>query len=382
MIAHRCHTSSYTRRKLYSLFVCLGLFLPIYGQPDAGHMDDGELETGGGAALTEVSRVKVYWENDGAFHDPFDGYDRHYTNGFAMVFDHRPAWAEQLLDVAPLSGMFDRRHGHVRAGAGYVLGQQIFTPENLTATAPIPTDRPYAGYLYGGAFWQRQGDWNRREDVSVLDHFEINLGLVGEESLGEDIQTWVHEHFQGEDPRGWDNQLETEVTAQLFFRRKWRIDLGGFDAPLVGPVDMQVIPQAGIALGTVHRHLDAAATFRVGQNLPDDFGPGRINDLQSATGDPLALQGWSWYLFGRAGGRVVEHDLFLDGSNYDTSLSVPKNALVGEVQGGFAVAYQPNAHHRFDLSWGLTYHTDTFDAPGATGTNSYGTLVLAWAFAY
>ena len=327
--------------------------------------------------------VKVYWENDGAFHDPFDSYDRHYTNGFAIVLEHQPPWAEGLADIMPFSDRFERRHGKAKTGAGYQLTQLIFTPNNLSATAPITTDQSYGGILYGGVFWQRQGQYERRDDLAVLDHFEFNLGIVGEDSLAEDIQDWVHDNFEGVDPLGWDNQLANEVTAQLHVRRKWRKDLNPIESALLGDLEMQVIPQAGFALGTVYRYGEAAVTFRIGQGLPDDFGPGRINDLQSVTGDPSSENGWSWYVFGRLGGRAVQHDLFLDGSDFETSIvSVDSEPLVGEVQAGLAITYRSDSRNRFDLSWGITYSTDTFDAPGATGTDSYGTFVLSWTRAF
>jgi len=326
--------------------------------------------------------VKIYWENDGSFHDPFDGYDRHYTNGFAVVLEHQPQWAKDALEVMPFSERFSHRHGNVRTGAGYVLSQMIFTPANLPASAPITTDQPYAGYLYGGVFWEREGQYRHRQDISVLDHFEINVGVVGENALGEDIQEWVHSNFSGVYPFGWDNQLSNEVTAQFYYRRKWRIDMGQVESSLLGDLDMQLIPQAGVALGTVYRYAESAVTFRIGQRLPDDFGPGRINDLQSTTGDAYKNNDWSWYVYTRLGGRVVEHDLFLDGSNYDSSLSVDREPLVGEVQGGFALSYRPNYNNRFDLTWGLTVMTDSFDAPGDRGTDSYGTIVLAWVMTF
>lgn len=323
--------------------------------------------------------IKVYWENDGAFHDPFDSYDRHYTNGFTIVLEHQPRWAADLARHMPLSERFEQRHGKAQTGAGYVLGQLIHTPANLTATTPIPTDQPYGGYLYGGAFWQRQGQYHRREGVSVLDHFELNIGIVGDDSLGEDIQDWVHTNFEGLDPLGWDNQLANELTGQLYFRRKWRKDMGTIESAVLGDLEMQLIPQAGLALGTVYRYGEAAATFRIGQKLPDDFGPGRINDLQSVTGDAYQHNGWSWYVYGRVGGRAVQHDMFLDGSDFETSIvSVDSEPWVGEVQAGYAISYRLNMNHRFDLTWGLTFLTDTFDAPGARGTDSYGTFVLSW----
>ena len=323
--------------------------------------------------------ARVYWENDGFIMDPFNSSDRHYTNGFAIVLEHQPDWADDLAPYMPFAETFEQSHGKPRTGAGYVLSQLIFTPANLSATAPIPTDQPYAGYLYTGVFWNRQADDDGPGTDSVLDHFEINVGVVGENSLSEDIQKWVHSTFEGVYPNGWDNQLANEVTGQFYYRRKWRIDLGSVDSSWLGDLDMQLIPQAGFALGTVYRYAEAAATFRIGYQLPDDFGPGRINDLQSTSGDPYRYDGWSWYVFARAGGRLVEHDMFLDGSNYDDpSMSVKRNVAVGEVQGGFTLSYRPNQNNRFDFTWGLTFHTDTFDAPGASGTDSYGTFVISW----
>ena len=355
---------------LITLFACLLLLGLVSQAQPAPSTDD---------AAPRPGSVKIYSENDGAFHDPFDSYDRHYTNGFAIVLEHQPQWAKDLADAMPFAERFERRHGKANTGAGYQLAQLIFTPANLSATGPITTDQSYGGYLYGGVFWQRQGQHERREDLAVFDHFEANIGVVGEDSLAEDIQDWVHTNFTGVDPVGWDNQLANEVTGQLYARRKWRKDLGTMESALLGDLEMQVIPQVGVALGTVHRYGEAAVTFRIGQQLPDDFGPGRINDLQSVTGDPYKHTGWSWYVYGRAGGRAVQHDMFLDGSDFETSaVSVDSNPLVGEVQGGFALSYRPNMNHRFDLTWGLTFMTDTFDAPGASGTESYGTVVLSW----
>ena len=293
--------------------------------------------------------------------------------------EHQPGWADDALNWMPLSERFEHRHGEAKTGAGYVLGQLIHTPANLSATGPIATDQPYGGYLYGGAFWQRQGQYERRSDIAVLDHIEFNLGIVGDDSLAEDIQDRVHNNFTGIDPQGWDNQLANEITGQLYLRRKWRKDMGSIESALLGDLQMQAIPQVGFALGTVYRYGEAAVTFRIGQKLPDDFGPGRINDLQSVTGDAYKHNGWSWYVYGRIGGRAVQHDMFLDGSDFETSIvSVDSEPLVGEVQAGYAISYRPNANHRFDLTWGLTFLTDTFDAPGATGTESYGTFVLSW----
>ncbi|MFI4860908.1 MAG: lipid A deacylase LpxR family protein [Phycisphaerales bacterium JB063] len=337
------------------------------------------------AALPDLApapmTLRVYWENDGAFADPTDSYDRGYTNGFAITLDHQPEWAKQIAPAMPFAEMFDDAHTDTQTAAGYVLGQLIFTPRSIDTTAPIPGDRPFAGYLYGGVFWQRQADFHGRDDAAVFDHFELNLGVVGDSSLAEDVQKYVHDVFQGRRPRGWDNQLKDEFAYQFYYRRKWRFDTGEFSLPLLGDLETQVIPQAGLALGSVYRSAELGVTGRVGFRLPDDFGAGRINDLTSAAGQYAGQQGWSWYVWGRVGGRYVEHDTFLDGSNTrNPSPSIDKNPFVGEAQVGLAISYH-DGPYTLNFTWGLTFQTDDFDAPAGSNaddpTTSYGTMTLS-----
>lgn len=329
--------------------------------------------------------LRIYWENDGAQPDPFDGYDRGYTNGIALTLDHQPAWADDLAEHMPFAQAFTEAHGPAQTAAGYVLGQQIFTPRNIETRAPIPGDRPYAGYLYGGVYWQRQAAYRGRDDAAVFDHFELNLGVVGDSSLAEDVQDYVHETFNSRIPRGWDNQLKDEFAYQFYYRRKWRFDSGEFSLPLLGDLETQIIPHVGIALGSVHRYAEAGLTARVGFHLPDDFGSGRINDLKSATAsddDPGALpQGWAWYAWGRVGARYVEHNTFLDGSNTrNPSPSIDKEPFLLEAQIGLALSYH-DGPYSVDLTWGVTFVSNQMDPPTGSnadeGTTSYGTVTLS-----
>ena len=186
----------------------------------------------------------------------------------------------------PFARAFESAHGQPRTAAGYVIGQQFFTPRSISTVAAIPGDQPYAGYLYGGIYWQRQAPLSLDNNThQVFDHFEINLGVVGNSSLAQDIQTVIHDQFNSQPPNGWDNQLKDELTYHLYYRRKWRFDTGSFDLPLLGDLETQIIPHAGFALGNVHRNADVGITARIGFNLPDDFGAGRINDLRAATGN-------------------------------------------------------------------------------------------------
>jgi len=293
-----------------------------------------------------------------------------------------------LFETMPFSQAFaapkEDKDDTRQAAAGFVLGQLMFTPRSLGTAAPIPTDQPYAGYLYGGAYFQRQGEHRDWENTEVFDHFQLDMGVVGQSALAADIQTWVHANVAGDGPKGWDNQLEDEFAIQFYYKRKWRHDIDISQLPLIGGLEAQMIPQVGLALGSVYRHGEAAVTGRIGHNLPDDFGPGRINDLQSATGSSgfnqnnLSEGDWAWYTWLRLGGRAVEWNTFLDGSNTrNPSPHVESETFVGELQVGAAISYDTGPYS-FSFSWGVTFLTDEFDAAGDEGTDSYGTWNLSF----
>ena len=80
--------------------------------------------------------------------------------------------------------------------AVFSLGQSIFTPEDLAATALLRDERPYAGWLYGGVGFVSVSD-------ERLDNIELNVGMVGGASFAEDVQKTWHKWFDFQRPNGW-----------------------------------------------------------------------------------------------------------------------------------------------------------------------------------
>lgn len=302
--------------------------------------------------------VTAYWENDGGILKRYHVEDKHYTNGLAVTVAGTPELADDIAPLIPLGGAMDR------TALGFVAGQLMFTPEDISNPDLIPGDRPYAGYLYGGVYWQRAGD-------TTLDHVELNLGVIGPLSQAENLQEAVHESLSGVDPRGWRHQLDNEAQAQVFIRRKWRFNLAPID---IGGtrIEAQIIPQAGAAVGTVYRHLEAAGTLRVGWKLPDDFGPGRISDLPSAVGQPRP--GWFGYGFVRAGGRAVAHNALLSGTNFQGSHGVDEEPLVGDLGAGVSLGYRGD-RWAGEIGYSLFVIGEEFD--GQDGSDEYASLKVS-----
>jgi lipid A 3-O-deacylase len=298
-----------------------------------------------------------YWENDGGPIKRNNITDRHYTNGFGFTFTHNPAWVDRLNERV---GGGDTMPS---TAAGYIVSQLMFTPEDLDAAELLEDERPYAGYLFAGIYLQRASD-------TTLDHLQLDLGVVGPVSQADSLQKRVHRMIDEVRPRGWGNQLGNEPTAQLWYRRKWRFDL--VDPAQDTAWRLQAIPHAGVALGTVHRHLEGFATVRLGMNLPDDFGPGRLADPTAATGQQQ--RGWFWYAFARAGGRLVEHNIFLDGNNFRDSHSVEKRPVVGEASVGAVVGYRGD---RWATQMNYSQTALSREFRGQDGSDAYASLGIS-----
>ena len=334
---------------------------PVALPTEAELSDDGFNPDRLGPSLT------IFYENDGSFIRPASNSDRHYTSGQGLtVAWHRDA-ADGLADSLGLE--------HDGTAAGLSLVQQMFTPRNIGIPDPPLTDRPYAGYLYLGGYLQRQYR-------NQFDHVELDIGIVGPSSGAEFNQEWIHDLLHQIDP-DWSTQLGDELAVNLSYRHKWRIDLSERDEPygVAGgnrEYAWQLLPEVGVDVGTVYRRAHAGATLRFGFNLPDDFGPGRLIEPGSATGQPI--RGLSTYGYVKAVGRYVEWNTFIEGSySRNPSRAVSLQPWLGEFSAGFGVDWQYN-NWVCNVTYGQTFRTREFETQGTDDAFGHVAIRLQYAF--
>lgn len=267
--------------------------------------------------------------------------DRHYSNGLRVDWLPTPGAVgdanalERLARDLPLVDTPDSI-GRI----GWSLGQSIFTPQDKTISAPQPHDRPYAGWLYAGLTLLKSTPPPApgTSGLNELDTLELNLGVVGPDAFGKQVQRGFHNAvFGSEDPKGWANQLKNEPGLLLAYDHKWR-ELWQADFGYVGA---DLTPNAGVELGNVRTDASVGLTVRLGQDLPADYGPPRI--LPGLAGSDFFLSDadtsnhFGWYLFAGVTGRAVARDIFLDGNSFTTSAHVTKLPFVADFQAGLAM---------------------------------------------
>ena len=296
------------------------------------------------ACAQEQGVLDLVWEND-TFAQIFGPYtDKHYTDGAYISFLSRDneiamgntnfLWSETLMSRLWNAGMTAER-----TKWGVIVGQDMYTPTILAtgpswygvgygpnATSVQLNDRPYAGWLYIGAQFQRRGRWGQ---YATKDDLSLKLGVVGPYALGDEAQTWFHSFFSGAiKPEGWGNQLKNEPGLLLHAQRNVLFTTRN-DQTCWG---LDFIPGAGFNLGNVSTRAMLTSEVRFGYALPRDFAiPGLAKQ------DPEADAKFSFYGFAEADGWLVAHDIFLDGNTYQSSHCVDKNPAVAELKLGLGL---------------------------------------------
>tara|TARA_R110002124_G_scaffold41367_1_gene128270 strand:+ start:13126 stop:14160 length:1035 start_codon:yes stop_codon:yes gene_type:complete len=317
------------------------------------------------------STINLYLEND-----LFGETDQHYTNGirFSCVSqdlssylkdpdlpdwvreaNHRLRFFHSLKDAETL-----QRNLVISAG------QLIFTPGEKDISTLIEDDRPYAGYLYLGFAYHTR-------DQEQLDTLELNVGMVGPASLAEEAQDLIHDIRDIDKFQGWDHQLENELGLQLVYEHKRRYKLAK-QWP-----NQDAIVHAGGSLGNVATYLNFGAEYRIGWQLPEDFGtaalrPGGDNSAPGR-GDRrrCRLPICGLHAFISFDTRLVARDIFLDGNTFEDSHRVDRRPVVGDAAVGFSFLLSG-----WKVSYAKVFRTREFEEQ--RNTHQYGSLSITYSW--
>jgi hypothetical protein len=278
--------------------------------------------------------------------------DKHYTQGLHLTLlwpDDEVPWLLRPLSWIPDLGMT----GAIRKYGGQI-GQEIYTPVNTSQRQLQRDDRPYAGWLYLGLIREQRGLTAGR--LPTLDRFQVDLGVIGPDSLAGDAQMWFHDLINEQAPRGWRFQLNNEPGIALRFNRRWLLWDTGTDAG----VRAQLIPDLGANLGNVDTSARLGALMRVGYNIPDEFGP-RIEPA------------WGGYIFGGVAGHAVLRNEFLDGNLISHSHSVSKEPAFLDLKFGVALQLR-----RVEIAYTYNYRSREFRLQDKH--DAYGSVDFTYRF--
>jgi hypothetical protein len=279
----------------------------------------------------------IFFEND-----VVNDTDKDYTHGTRLQyeFDQAPKFIDSWLPNT--ENIFS-----------IALSQYIYTPYDITTTDFIADSRPYAGWLYISPILNVIND-------NVMDTFQIDLGITGEASLAEDTQKEIHKLLDSRDPQGWDNQIEEEFGVNLIYNRKHKFKFSNW---------FDLIPTYGGSIGNIHTYAGAGSLFRVGYNLPDDFGLSRIEPTTRQDND------FYIYLMFDLYGRYVVHDIFLEDSLFKNNnhIKIEKEDMVGEFTSGIVAG-------NGDYELGFLYTQRSKEYEEQDDRQEFGSIIFSFRF--
>jgi len=303
------------------------------------------------------SRADLTFENDADVRT-----DRGYTEGAQLsMLMHREDVNDSWFQI-PLMAKYQRNHF-----VSFSIAQQMFTPEDLNATEPVPGDRPYAGWLYAQVGLHQSTCEN-------LDSLSLKLGIVGQHAYMENVQKFIHWLIGSPEPKGWENQIGSKVGIQLDYQHKWR-----YLPPDLWVFESDFIPYVSGELGNISIKASVGASWRVGYNIPHDFGDSPIDEYGD-NGVPTSVRvkyahksKWSYYFNFGVGGSYVLYDIFLDGRTLNGDEFVHKYSTRAFGNYGASLRYG-----NFALSYIRTHYTPEYTTQEEP--SSFGSLLFVYRF--
>lgn len=241
--------------------------------------------------------------------------DRFYTQGLQLSSEVLPgAWD------APRPGV------GVAVARRWVLGQNMYTPSDISVDTLILRDRPYGGWLYLGREW-RAGDVARSHLVRV------HVGVLGPHAFAGEIQTAFHRLVGVRRPRGWDLQLADRLAANVF----WRNDRTLTERAL-GRYPARLLVSGGAAAGNVFDHVESGLTLTYGSLrnplwVVEPNPPSLVGESPAARA-PLGVRA---AMILRADARYVLYNAFLDSAPPAGALEISRLPWVLDLEAGAQV---------------------------------------------
>ena len=288
--------------------------------------------------------------------------DRAYTEGakiYALI--HRDDMNDTWFKI-PFTDSYQREHF-----ISFTLGQQMFSPDDLSASEPVIGQQAYAGWLYFQTGLHQSSEHH-------LDTLSLKLGILGQHAYMEQVQQFIHWLIGSPKPEGWGNQLGSKPGVQLDYLHKWRYELDDFWG-----MESDLIPYVSGEFGNVAIEGSGGTQLRMGYNLPKDYGDSPIDEygnsgiLASKTVSYRHSSHWSYYLNFGAGASAVLYDYFLDGTTLNGVQFVEK--YYGRAFASYGATLRYKA---FALNYIRTHYTPLYTTQN--GHTNYGSLQFVYKF--
>ena len=254
------------------------------------------------------------------------GTDRYYTNGLQMEYSYpqkeRKFFGSTLL-LRPWNDSVNLAH--------WKITQLMFTPDDISETEILYKNRPYAGALF-----VTRGFTTFSHALNLSLHSEIDIGLIGPVSFAKNVQTWVHGVIRYNKPKGWDNQIKTDIVLnynidldkQVINGKNFQgnLKLASRAGTLFNDLSIGFGLKAGKLYSCLHGYQDDCMIFKKNKSANSEVYFFSRGQLKFVLGNSL-LQGGFIHSFKNGGNdfyHIDEEDMKRIVSVYETGVVINK----------------------------------------------------------
>lgn len=274
--------------------------------------------------------------------------DRYYTNG--LYINYRFVSAKQSRTVE-------------KSIWSLGLAHQMFTPYKATVNYLSQHDRPFAAYLYANINRQL---FYRNQSLLKLG---IDLGWIGENALGSELQESIHLLYPFKKSTGWKYQIADAVGVNI-------------KATYLHPIKIKAKYHdfywlSKVKVGTIYTTVSSGCYGRIGlktlQPITNSIAQG--SDLNRTSFTTYSKQ--ELFLYFQSQLNYQFYDATIEGSFLNNKSPVIYTVMpwVWTVEMGIRFTIK-----RFNLGYSICFHTKKLKNKVVKPNNFYGRLQLHYSF--
>ncbi|MCE3277852.1 MAG: hypothetical protein K0S44_43 [Bacteroidetes bacterium] len=177
--------------------------------------------------------------------DFFSATDRYYTQGVRLELILKP------LKYNPLSYLLLKFNKGGKNYYGLAFERDGFTPRSIRVDSLYVGERPFAGVSFLSSFLVSLDQKKEQKLYTQLD-----LGIMGPASLGEEEQKYIHRKLNNIQPLGWEYQVANDIVVNYMLQYERGILMKRY---------IEFIGGGEARVGTLYDDVSAVGTFRLGR---------------------------------------------------------------------------------------------------------------------
>ncbi len=272
--------------------------------------------------------------------------DKYYTNG--MFFSHRSLTSKTSEKQLKKIVMWH-------------IGHQMYTPYKSTITQVSQHDRPFAAYLFTSY------GVDRVYEKSIFST-EFQIGVLGPNALGKELQNTIHDLYNYDRPVGWEYQIKNAFGLQ--FNTSYTKHIG-FSKTKYSDINLQ----SNLKLGTIFTEISTGFFGRFGFTPLEELSNSIAFNTNLNATNTNKNRTAEVFLYYKPTISYVLYDATIQGGLFKdrSPVTFPVNAIRFDLEFGLQFTY-----HRFNFGYAIHYYTNKLKGLRYPNGSTYGRIQLQY----